>query len=183
MTVGPFVPSPVTTIYVVADVFFERVEDVLMMGARDLSWGWCAQNGAFLPFGQPVNYQRRYVFGDDALEISVILNAEEDVRLQRLVECVPIARGGWKARGAIIEAGGRHSGPVAAASFRVYDETGAGVQFSLDNERNLTLVPDGLQTPGWRPLQIGRVEIELPATLAEGESIELRYSILPLTSG
>ncbi len=130
--------------------------------------------------GQPITYQRRYVFGDDALEVAVTLTAEEDVRLARLVECVPIARGGWKARGATIEAAGQDAGGATVSLFRVTDDTGAGVQFVLDDEHALALIPDGLKTYGWRQLQIGRVEIELPAAPAAGESIELRYVIRPV---
>jgi len=133
--------------------------------------------------GQPVTYERRYVFGDDALEVAVTLIAEEDVQLGRLVECVPIARGGWKARGATLEAGGQDAGAVAASVFRVTDDTGAGVEFALDAEHDLTLVPEGLKTYGWRQLQFGRVEITLPASLAAGETVELRYVIRPVMPG
>ncbi|MEA3402710.1 MAG: hypothetical protein U9R79_15835 [Armatimonadota bacterium] len=132
---------------------------------------------------QPLTYERRYVFGDDAIEVEVSVTADEDVRLAGLVECVPLARGGWKARGATISAREATGGPARAASFRVTDEMGAGVEFVLEDERDLLLVPDGLQTSGWRQLQIGRVEISLPSELAAGQSTSLRYVVRPIAAG
>ncbi|MFO8079645.1 MAG: hypothetical protein R6V07_04995 [Armatimonadota bacterium] len=130
--------------------------------------------------GQPIAYERRYVFGDDAIEVELTLAADEAVTLQRLAECVPVARGGWKARGAELQAAGATEGAARADRFTVSDAEGAGVAFELDSERDLLLVPEGLQTSGWRQLQIGRVEIALPATLAAGERISLTYTIRPL---
>lgn len=129
--------------------------------------------------GQPIAYERRYSFGDDALRVDLTLTADGAVALQGLVECVPLARGGWKARGAQIAAPGATEGPVRADRFTVSDTTGAGVAFELDGERDLLLVPDGLQTSGWRQLQIGRVEIALPAGMAAGEQVTLGYTIRP----
>jgi hypothetical protein len=130
--------------------------------------------------GQPVAYERRYVFADEAIEVDLTLTAEEAVTLGRLVECVPLARGGWKARGAEIQAAGATEGEAQADRFTISDAQGAGVAFELDSEHDLLLVPEGLQTSGWRQLQIGRVEIALPATLAEGEQMTLAYTIRPL---
>ncbi len=133
--------------------------------------------------GYPIAYQRHYRFGDLELTVELTLNAEEDVTLERLVECVPIARGGWKARGATLEAAGATEGDVRADRFRVVDDRGVGTEFILDGERDLRLVPEGLQTPGWRQLQIGRVEIELPRQMRAGETVELRYTIVPIPAG
>ncbi len=130
--------------------------------------------------GQPIAYERRYTFADDALHVELTLTADEAVSLARLVECVPIARGGWQARGAEIAAPGATAGEARADRFTVSDGEGAGVAFELDGEHGLLLVPDGLQTSGWRKLQIGRVEIALPATLAAGEQTTLSYTIRPL---
>jgi len=130
--------------------------------------------------GQPLAYERRYLFGPEAIEVTLTLSAEADLRLGRLVECIPLARGGWKARGATISAGDATAGPVTASRVSVTDDAGAGVEFALDGERALNLVPEGLRTSSWRKLQIGRVEIVLPAALTAGQSVELRYTIRPL---
>jgi hypothetical protein len=130
--------------------------------------------------GQPVAYQRRYVFGDEAIEVDLTLTAEEAVTLERLVECVPLARGGWKARVAQIQAAGATEGKARADRFTISDAQGAGVAFELESEHDLLLVPEGLQTSGWRQLQIGRVEIALPATLDGGQQVTLAYTIRPL---
>ena len=130
--------------------------------------------------GQPIAYERRYTFADEALQVELTLTADEAVSLPRLVECVPVARGEWKTRGAEIAAPGATVGEARADRFTVSDAEGAGVAFELDGEHDLLLVPDGLQTSGWRKLQIGRVEIALPATLAAGERVTLSYTIRPL---
>ncbi|MGC9319619.1 MAG: hypothetical protein ACP5KN_16430, partial [Armatimonadota bacterium] len=131
---------------------------------------------------QPLAYKRRYVFADDEIAVDVAVTAQEDVRLGRLIECVPLTRGGWKARGATISAGDATKGPARAGSFRVTDATGAGVEFVLGVERDLLLVPEGRQTSGWRQLQIGRVEIALPAEMDTGQSVSLRYVIRPIAA-
>ena len=100
--------------------------------------------------------------------------------LADLVENIPIARGGWKARGADIIANGVHEGPVTADSFRIVDENGAGVLITLDRARELRLIPNGLQTSGWRKLQFGRVEIVVPSRLNAVDAIELSYELRPL---
>jgi len=128
----------------------------------------------------PIAYERRYTFGDDSLSVALSLTVEEDVELADLVETIPIARGGWKERGARIVANDVNTGDVATDSFRIVDERGAGMQVDLDGERDLRLVPDGLQTSGWRQLQIGRVEIVLPANLQAGTTHNLAYTIRPL---
>ncbi len=130
--------------------------------------------------GQPIAYERRYVFGDEAIEIELTLTAEEAVTLERLVECVPLARGGWKARGAEIQAAGATEGEASADRFTISDNEGRGMAFDLDGEHDLLLVPEGLQTSGWRQLQIGRVEIVLPAQLQPEEPLTLAYTIAPL---
>lgn len=130
--------------------------------------------------GHPLAYQRRYAFEDAALVVDLTLTAEQDVALADLVENIPVARGGWKSRGADIVAGGQGEGEVAAASFSIVDQTGAGVEVRLDGTRQLRLVPNGLQTSGWRKLQIGRVEIALRASLKAGEALRLSYELRPL---
>ncbi|HUS80372.1 MAG TPA: hypothetical protein VM283_03825, partial [Armatimonadota bacterium] len=101
--------------------------------------------------------------------------------LTSLVENIPYARWEWKARGADAVAGETREGETEAQSFRIVDSTGAGVAFALDEPHGLRLVPEGLKTSGWRRLQIGRVEIALPARMSAGESAELAYVIRPVS--
>jgi hypothetical protein len=128
----------------------------------------------------PIIYERGYRFMDDALEIILKIQATEDINLTRLVENIPIARGGWKADGAEMIAKGISNGGVVSDTFRIQDNKRNGVQVSLDSPRSLRFVPDGLKTGGWRKLQIGRVEIELPAKMRKGETAELVYRFVPL---
>ncbi|OGV68878.1 MAG: hypothetical protein A3K19_06650 [Lentisphaerae bacterium RIFOXYB12_FULL_65_16] len=129
---------------------------------------------------QPLDYQRNYWFGDQAIDVELILTARQDVTLQRLVENLPFVRGGWKARGAQFAATGVSTGDVEADRFTVTDTTGAGVEVVLDSKHKLRLVPEGLKAGGWRQLQFGRIEIELPATLKAGEGVVLAYRIQAL---
>lgn len=128
----------------------------------------------------PLRYLRRYTFGPESLEVKLSLTAEKDLQLTRLVENLPIARGKWKARGTEWDAGGVCEGEVKAQTFRAFDKTGNGAVVRFDQARSLRLVPNGLRAGGWRLLQIGRVEIELPARLEAGESFEMAYTIEPM---
>lgn len=130
----------------------------------------------------PLGYRRTYRFDDDALTVELQLTADAEVALTALVECLPVARGEWKARGATIRAGEVTAGTVEAGEFEVVDAVGAGARFILDRPRTLRLVPDGLRTGGWRRLQIGRVEIDLPRRWAKGDSVSLTYRIAPAPS-
>jgi len=130
--------------------------------------------------GQPIAYERVYTFGDEALGVELTLTADADVRLAGLVETIPLALGEWKSRGATVKAGNATEGEVDAASFTITDETGAGVNFTLDGVFPLRLIPDGLQNSGWRKLQIGRVEIVLPTRLTAGEEVLLAYELRPV---
>ena len=125
----------------------------------------------------PLTYERRYTFEDDRLIVELKLTAEEDLDLADLVECIPLARGGWKPRGATIEAAGQTEGTVTSDRFRVTDSEGAGVEFTFSQPQTLRLIPEGLQTSGWRKLQIGRVELALPATAKAGKVGELSYEV------
>ena len=66
--------------------------------------------------GKPISYRRRYTFGDDALGVDLRLDIEEDLHLAGLVENIPLARGGWKSRGAEITAGDRRARSQQIAS-------------------------------------------------------------------
>ncbi|MDF1753663.1 MAG: hypothetical protein P1U89_12865 [Verrucomicrobiales bacterium] len=128
----------------------------------------------------PLHYIRRYTFGEDSLGVKLTLTAEKDLKLARLVENLPIARGGWKSRGTVWNAAGVAEGEITSQTFRATDQTGKGVEVSFDRVRSLLLVPNGLRAGGWRLLQIGRVEILFPSTLKAGETIDLEYHIRPI---
>ncbi|HPT96979.1 MAG TPA: hypothetical protein PLU39_03845, partial [Armatimonadota bacterium] len=99
-----------------------------------------------------------------------------------LVENIPFARGGWKARGATLSAGEKHAGEASSDRLTVTDSTGAGIEIRFDQPRALLLVPEGLKAGGWRDLQFGRAEVRLPEKLAAGQTIELRYTIRPIAA-
>jgi hypothetical protein len=130
----------------------------------------------------PIIYERRYRFLDDGLEIMLKIQATEDVNLVRFVENIPIARGGWKANGVKMAAKGISHGEVVSDTLRIQDNRANGVEVKLDSPRSLRFVPDGLRTGGWRKLQIGRAEIELPVKMRKGETHELVYRFAPLQS-
>jgi hypothetical protein len=121
----------------------------------------------------PLKYRRRYVFLDDLLEVELVIHAADDVVLKQLVENIPIARGGWKGRGADI------NGQSEGNSFTLSDFHGAGVEFKFDTSRSLKIVSNGMKTGGWRKLQIGRVEIKLPAIIERDEIVKITYQIIP----
>ena len=128
----------------------------------------------------PLDYVRTYEFRDDAIAVRLQLTATQDVALGSLIENIPVARGAWKSRGAEIAAGNKTDGTVTAERITITDKQGAGTAIVLDEPRKLHLQPNGLQTSGWRKLQIGRVEIALQTTLKKGETETLDYQIVPL---
>ncbi|MCC7494438.1 MAG: hypothetical protein IT204_18925 [Fimbriimonadaceae bacterium] len=130
--------------------------------------------------GQPLTYERTYGFGEQGLEVTSRLTATAAWRGERLVENLPYARGGWKARGATLSAGDQTSGAVTASELRLTDSSGAGIKVTFEQPQRLRLVPEGLRAGGWRLLQIGRAEVELPTDLAAGQSAVLRYRLAPL---
>jgi len=132
--------------------------------------------------GWPLAYRRAYRFGDDALEVVLTLTAEKEMAARSLVENIPFARGGWKARGATLSAGEKHAGEASSDRLTVTDSTGAGIEIRFDQPRALLLVPEGLKAGGWRDLQFGRAEVRLPEKLAAGQTIELRYTIRPIAA-
>ena len=56
---------------------------------------------------------------------------------------------------------------------------GAGVEFIFSEPQTLRLIPTGLQTSGWRKLQIVRVEASLARGSAEGDVLSLGYAVNP----
>jgi hypothetical protein len=130
----------------------------------------------------PIVYERRYGFRDDFLEVILKIEATEDINLMRFVENIPIARGGWKANGVKMAAKGISDSEVVSDTFIIQDNRANGVEVKLDSPRSLRFAPDGLKTGGWRKLQIGRVEIDLPVEMRKGETHELVYRFAPLQS-
>ncbi|MFQ5808692.1 MAG: hypothetical protein ACE5JM_03645, partial [Armatimonadota bacterium] len=121
---------------------------------------------------QPLSYERRYVFGDDALSVEVTVTAGEDFRCAGMVENIPLALGEVKARGAIVDA------PARGTSFSVRDDAGAGFECVFDAERQFRAVEAGLR---YRNGQVaGRVEVSLPESLGKGQETTLRYQLRPL---
>jgi len=128
----------------------------------------------------PIHYERIYVFADDALDVTLRLRASAAVRLARLIENLPFARGGWKSRGAEIRTGDVTDGDATASAVRITDRMGAGIEIIFDSPRRLRLVPNGPRTGGWRKLQIGRIEVQVPREWAEGDEHVLHYVLRPL---
>ena len=125
----------------------------------------------------PLAYTRTYTFGDDALRVDLRLRATKDVRLQRLVENIPYARGGAKPRSPSVTADDTESGNVKAETVAVRDEKGAGIDIVLDGERMLHLEPNGRRNGD---LQIGRVEVSLPSVWQSGDTHHLSYRLIPV---
>jgi len=115
--------------------------------------------------------------------VLLTLTARDAVDLSDLVENIPIAMGEWKARGVSIEAGGKSEGEMESDRVTITDNTGAGCQIIFDRKYTLRIVNDGLRTEGWRKLQIGRVEVHLPAELEPDETVEISYTLKPIPSG
>jgi hypothetical protein len=138
--------------------------------------------------GLPLDYERRYLFRDHRVEITLTLKAGADLSLEALVENIPVPLGAAKSGGATlrllpvpenagvsVSAGaGTGAGESVAQGIAVADRTGRGVRFLLDRPRAVVLRPDGLQRRG---LQIGRAEISLPVVFRKGEIVTLAYTI------
>jgi hypothetical protein len=135
----------------------------------------------------PVRYTRRYRFDDDALRVSVTLEAEQAVTFTRLVENIPLAGGAFKPYGATIVVDGEEAvamddapeakmSHAAADELSIVDDRGVGMHIQLDARRALRICRSGMQA---RDVQINRVEIELPAVLQPGEPIEYSYVLAP----
>ena len=128
----------------------------------------------------PLDYVRTYEFHDNAIAVHLELTATQDLALNNLIENIPVARGAWKSRGAEIAADAKTDGAVITNRVTITDKQGAGIAIVLDKPRELHIQPEGLQTGGWRKLQIGRVAITLRPTLKKGETETLSYQLVPL---
>jgi hypothetical protein len=92
-----------------------------------------------------------------------------------LVENLPLAEGTVKSRGVTIGAEGEQDGHAQAVQVR--DKTGAGMEVRFSAPQALRIQRNG---PKINELQIGRVEVTLPAQLAAGQTVELTYTLRAL---
>ncbi|HEY3376827.1 MAG TPA: hypothetical protein VGL77_04970 [Armatimonadota bacterium] len=126
---------------------------------------------------QPLTYTRQYQFNDNEIIVHVTLTAQSDLTLTRLVENFPFPVGTLKTRGITLSVTGETDGHASADRFQLRDQRGAGIDVLLDSAHALTIQRNG---PKNGPLQIGRVEIELPAHFTAGQRVELSYRIQPV---
>jgi len=125
----------------------------------------------------PIHYVRTYRFNPRDVEVRIVLTADKAVALSRLFENIPIAEGEVKTRGVVISTGGQAAAEVSSSLVQVHDKTGVGIDIRLNGApRSLHIQPNGLRV---NKLQIGRVEIELPAAMKAGQTVELTYRIIP----
>ncbi|MBN1672660.1 MAG: hypothetical protein JXR37_16580 [Kiritimatiellae bacterium] len=128
--------------------------------------------------GLPLRYTRRYRFEPEQLAIELTVAADADVSLMRLIENVPLAGGKRKKRGA--ELSGPHADEAAPGmDFTVMDSASCGVRFELAAPRPLRVCRTG-PLGKYGDYRINRVEIELPATLKQGEAARLAYRLTPV---
>lgn len=126
--------------------------------------------------GQPIKYERRYEFGNDSIKVLLSIEAIEDVKLARFHENIPVVVGTVKKNGADIAIPGEAEGRATAKSFSISNASGKGVGIELDAPRELRIFRNGLKG---RYMQVGRVEIVLPANMLKGEKTDFSYTIRP----
>lgn len=116
----------------------------------------------------PLDYTRTYTFADDALHIKVELQAKKELKLERLVEVIPLAQGEAKSRGFNMTKNNQE--------VKIRDRNGKGFDINLppgmtvaDKEGKLSL----------RTLRIDRLELMLPNKFSNGQKVSFAYSIRP----
>ncbi len=141
----------------------------------------------------PLAYERLYTFHDDHLQVDLKLTASGDVTYRRLVENLPVAGGSCKSAGVTIAVDGDESAvqpegvdealgarielaTAATASASLTDDDGRGLDIIFDKARPIRLCRSGLVNGD---IQHNRLEIELPATLAAGDTLTLSYQLIP----
>lgn len=124
---------------------------------------------------QPLTYERSYVFNESYLETELVLTAEADLELDRLMEVVPLAGGSAK------KSGVRVTMEKDGSRAMIRDDHGNGVDLVLETPAKIAVVENGLKSE-WLKLQIPRLEIELPAHLKTGESFRLKYRLVPVAA-
>jgi hypothetical protein len=144
--------------------------------------------------GLPLRYKRTYRFEPNEVQVALTLTAEKDLQLSDMVENIPLAAGDMKKNGAEIlvadeqvvtvpptepNADKIHLGKAKAATFKVTDKQGAGLEVQLDAPRELRICRSGMMM---RKNQINRVEIVLPTTFKKDEPVQLCYRLIPLNA-
>lgn len=144
--------------------------------------------------GLPLRYKRTYRFEPNAVQVTLALTAEKDLQLSDSVENIPLAAGDMKKNGAEISVPGEQAVTVPpsepnadkirlckanAATFKVTDKQGAGLEVQLDAPRELRICRSGMKS---RSNQINRVEIVLPTMFKKDEPVQLSYRLTPLSA-
>ena len=125
----------------------------------------------------PLRYERKYTFADDAVSVALVLVADGDADLVRLIENLPFAAGRRKVCGAeIVEPAGEDQ---ETARITLACRDGAVVEISLDRDRPVHVCRDGLISH-YRQYQINRAEVVLQSAFEEGRRAELSYVIRPI---
>ena len=128
--------------------------------------------------GYPLNYQRKYVFKDDALEVEFKITASKSVSLHACFENIPILLGSVKARGAAVKTQGDSE---ATRRVTLRDEREAGFDIVFDEPYRVEIEENGLyEKSGGVRVQVGRVEVSLPNKFNQGDSATVRYRIVPV---
>ena len=125
----------------------------------------------------PLRYERRYSFEESGVSVALALVAEDDVKLARLIENLPLVAGRLKVRGAkIAEPTGQDA---ETDRIGVTNNVGAGVDFALDHARPVHVCRNGMVSH-YRLYKINRAEVVLQASFKKGERAGLSYRIQPI---
>ncbi|MBT3375681.1 MAG: hypothetical protein HN742_43470 [Lentisphaerae bacterium] len=126
--------------------------------------------------GLPLRYERAYTFADDHLTVALVVTAEDEVTLQRLIENLPLAAGRRKVHGAAIS---EPKEPESTGKvIRLTNDHAASVSVELDQARGIRICRTGLVSH-YRSYQINRAEVALPVSFSPGQQLELTYTIVP----
>lgn len=121
---------------------------------------------------QPIEYTRTMRFGDEALEMEVVLKAGADIDAAGIVEIVPFVHGEKKSAGMKLDL------PEKGKTFAMFDKKGNGVRYTFAQERAFQAVYSKYRAKYEHC--VGRVEVGLPAKLQSGQTVTLKYEIRPI---
>jgi hypothetical protein len=127
---------------------------------------------------QPLSYVRTYLFDRSSVRVNLTLTASKDMTLKQMLEVIPFPTGSVKANGMIISAADQTIGDVKAKQLMIQDKQDNGVRVDFDSTLTMHLAPVGMKRHG---LQIGRVEVQLPATWKAGQTYTLSYTLSPVS--